>query len=183
MRGRVIPFSFSKFAGAEITPQKVKGAVFSIIGENLHGRTFIDLYAGSGQMGIEALSRESSLVVFNEKERQRFSFIKEFIEKNGCSDRTILLNLNAKQALKVMSERGVKVDIIFLDPPYIKVKGEADIYLDILTAIESSGILHDDSVVLVQHYTAGELPDLCGSIKRSALKRYGTTSLSIYNKA
>ncbi len=182
MRGRVIPFSFSKFADAEITPQKVKGAVFSIIGENLSGKTFIDLYAGSGQMAIEALSRGSSFAVINEMDRKRFVFISDFIDKSGCRDKTILLNMNAKSALVILSERGVKGDIIFLDPPYIKGKGEVDAYPEILSELERSAILHDESVILVQHFTASELPDVCGLLKRIALKRYGTTSLSVYRQ-
>ena len=54
-RGKIIPFDNSKFDEADITPQRVKGAVFSILGEDLHGLIFLDMFAGSGQMGFEAI--------------------------------------------------------------------------------------------------------------------------------
>ena len=181
MKGKAIPFNFNKFKDAEITPQKVKGALFSIAGENLHGKTFVDLYSGSGQIGFEALSRNCSFVVFNEKERSRLEFIRSFIVQSGNSDRTLLLNLNAKAALKHISDRGIKADIVFLDPPYDKVKGAAGLYEPVLKDVLESEILNESSEVIVQHYSANELPEMCGDLHRTDVKKYGTTSLSIYH--
>jgi 16S rRNA (guanine966-N2)-methyltransferase len=181
MKGRVIPFNINKFKDAEITPQKVKGALFSILGESLHGKTFVDLYSGSGQIGYEALSRKCSLVVFNEQDRSRFEFIKSFITQSGSSDRTILWNSSAKSALKHLAERGVKADIVFLDPPYEKEKGATGFYNPILKDIQKSGILKENSEVIIQHYSASELSGSCGDLKKIDVKKYGTTTLSIYH--
>jgi len=153
MKGRFIPFNLNKFKDAEITPQKVKGALFSIIGENLQGKMFVDLFSGSGQIGIEALSRRCSLVVLNEKDRARFEFIKNFVVQSGNSERALVLNLNAMSALKYISERGIKADIIFIDPPYDKEKGITGLYESILKDIEKSGILKETSEVIIQHYS------------------------------
>jgi len=180
MKGRVIPFNTAKFTDAEITPQKVKGALFSILGENLQEKTFIDLYSGSGQIGFEALSRKCSLVVFNEMDRSRFEFIKNFITQSINGDRTIILNSNAGTALKSLADRGVKADIIFLDPPYNKGKGATDYYNPILLDIDKSGILKENSEVIIQHFSANELSETCGDLKKIDVKKYGTTSLSIY---
>jgi len=181
MKGKVIPFNVSKFSDAEITPQKVKGALFSIIGENLQGKTFIDLYSGSGQIGFEALSRNCSFVILNEKDRFRFNFIRDFIMQSGNSDRSLILNLNAKSALKYISERKVKADIVYLDPPYDKEKGSTGFYDPILKDLCGSEILHENSEIIVQHYSANELPESCGDLTKSAVKKYGSTSLSIYH--
>jgi len=181
MKGKVIPFNVSKFSDAEITPQKVKGALFSIIGENLQGKTFIDLYSGSGQIGFEALSRNCSFVILNEKDRFRFNFIRDFIVQTGNSDRSLILNLNAKSALKYISERKVKADIVYLDPPYDKEKGSTGFYDPILKDLCVSEILHENSEIIVQHYSANELPESCGDLTKSAVKKYGSTSLSIYH--
>ncbi|HNX24576.1 MAG TPA: RsmD family RNA methyltransferase [Spirochaetota bacterium] len=181
MKGRVIPFNVSKFNDAEITPQKVKGALFSIIGENLNGKTFIDLYSGSGQIGFEALSRKCSLVVMNEKDRSRVEFIRNFITQSGNGDRSLVLNLNAKSALKKLSERGVKADIVFLDPPYDKEKGATGFYDPILRDISESGILHESSELIIQHYSANLLPESCGKLNKAGSRKYGSTSLSIYH--
>ena len=181
MKGKAIPFNLNKFDDAEITPQKVKGALFSIIGENLQGKTFIDLYSGSGQIGFEALSRNCCLAVFNEKDRSRFEFIRNFIIKTEYVDRTLALNLNAKSAIRHISERGIKADVVFLDPPYEKEKGATGFYDPILKDVGESGILNMSSEVIVQHYSANVLPELCGELSKSDVKKYGSTSLSIYH--
>lgn len=180
MKGRVIPFNSARFNNAEITPQKVKGALFSIIGENLSGKTFVDLYSGSGQIGFEALSRKCSLVIFNEKDKLRFEFIKNFISQSGTGDRTLALNLNADTALKRIADRGVRADVIFLDPPYEKEKGATDFYDRILEDISQSGILHGGSDVVVQHFSANELPEVIRGLGKTGVRKYGSTSLSLY---
>jgi 16S rRNA (guanine(966)-N(2))-methyltransferase RsmD len=181
MKGKIIPFNVSKFNDAEITPQKVKGALFSIIGENLDGKTFVDLYSGSGQIGFEALSRKCSLAIMNELDRFRFNFIRDFVAQSGTGERAIVLNLKAKSALKYLSDRGVKADFVFLDPPYDKEKGTTEFYDPILSDVCKSGILKADSEIIIQHYSANELPGSCGELEKSGVKKYGSTSLSIYH--
>jgi len=181
MKGRIIPFDSGKFKDAEITPQKVKGALFSIIGENLQGKTFIDLYSGSGQIGFEALSRKCSLAVLNEKDKFRFEFIKNFIAQSGNTDRAIVLNLEVKSAMKYISGRGIKADIVFIDPPYNKEKGVTGFYDPILVDLCKSGILKENPEIIIQHFSANELPEVCGELKKTDVKKYGTTSLSIYH--
>jgi len=180
MKGRVIHFNTGRFNNADITPQKVKGAIFSIIGEDLQGKTFIDLFSGSGQIGIEALSRGCSLVVLNEKDRFRFEFIKDFLAKNKLLDRAILLSLDAKSAVKHISAKGVRADFVFIDPPYSKKEGIADTYSKIISYIVGSDVLHEDSLLIAQHFSANELPQICHGLEKRPVKRYGSTSLSIY---
>ncbi len=181
MKGRAIPFNMNRFKDAEITSQKVKGALFSIIGENLHDKTFIDLFSGSGQIGFEALSRKCAMAVFNERDRARFEFIKNFTALSGFSDRALVLNLNAKSALKFISDRGIKADFVFLDPPYDKEIGGAAHYDPILKDVEKSGILKENSDIIIQHFSGNELSELCGDLIKTDTKKYGTTSLSIYH--
>ncbi|PKL17559.1 MAG: hypothetical protein CVV49_10230, partial [Spirochaetae bacterium HGW-Spirochaetae-5] len=180
MKGRAIPFNMSRFKDAEITPQKVKGALFSIIGENLQDKVFIDLFSGSGQIGFEALSRKCSMAVFNERDRARFEFIKNFTALSGHGDRALVLNLNAKAALKFIYDRGIRADFVFLDPPYDKETGGAALYDPILKDVEKSGILKEDSEIVIQHFSGNELSEVCGELKRTDVKKYGSTSLSIY---
>ncbi len=183
MKGRVIPFNTGRYDDADITPQKVKGAVFSILGEYLDGKTFIDLYSGSGQIAFEALSRNCSLAVVNERDRQRLDFIKSFIIQSGNADRSLVLNMNAKAALKFISDRGIKADIIFLDPPYDRERGATDLYDTILADIHKSGILKETTEVIIQHFSANELSESCSGFTKKETRKYGTTSLSIYYKA
>ena len=182
MKGRIIPFNTGKFNSADITPQKVKGAVFSIIGEDLQGKIFVDLFSGSGQIGIEALSRGCSLAVLNEKDRFRFEFIKDFLAKNKLLDRVILLSLDGKSAIRHISAKGVRGHYVFIDPPYSKNDGITDSYDKIISYIADFDILHEDSEIIIQHFSANELPETCKGFVKRSVKRYGSTSLSIYEK-
>lgn len=179
LKGRGIPF-LSKFPDADITPQKVKGALFSILGENLNGKVFLDLFSGSGQIGIEALSRGAEKVIFNEKDRARFSFIKEYLSFLSLMDRSLLLSLSWDRAIDFVSKNAITVDVVFADPPYIKQKAKEDLYTSLLTAISEKNILAAGGVVIVQHFSMNELSEDVGSLYLFDSKRYGTTTLSIY---
>lgn len=180
MRGRIIPFDNKKFSDADITPQKVKGALFSMLGEELHGRVFIDLFSGSGQMGLEALSRWCDKAVFVEKDRDRFMFIRKAIELTGNIEKSVLYNMDYASAIKRMSDSGIKGDIVFADPPYVKSSSGIDEYKVILEKIFESGILNDNGIIAVQHFTDNTLPESAAGFTRKALKKYGTTSVSVY---
>jgi 16S rRNA (guanine(966)-N(2))-methyltransferase RsmD len=180
MRGRIIPFDNKKFSDADITPQKVKGALFSILGEELHGRVFVDLFSGSGQMGLEALSRWCERAVFVEKDPHRFRFIRKTVENTGNSSRAILYNTDYVSALNKISGSGIRADIIFADPPYVKSSAENREYGIILEKIYESGILNESGVAAIQHFTENTLPESAAGFTRKSLKKYGTTSVSFY---
>ena len=180
LKGRVIPFHISRSDNADITPQKVKGALFSLLGERLSGKTFIDLFSGSGQIGIEAISRDCGLVVFNDRDSRLIERIKVFL-KQTCSDKNILLlNLHAASAVRYLSQRKISADIVFIDPPYVKGKGSPDFYISLLDDIAHSGILNDSSILIVQHFSINILPETSGCLIKTDIKKYGSTSLSIY---
>jgi len=183
LRGKVIPFLNSRYGDADITSQKVKGALFSILGEHLNGKVFIDLFSGSGQIGVEALSRGADLVVFNEYDRSRFSFIKHFVDSIRTENKPIILNMKAEDALKYISARGIKADIIFVDPPYEKVKGTIYSYSSIIEIIGETGVSEKDGIIVIQHFTSNILPERCSIFTRSSIKKYGTTTISLYTKA
>jgi len=180
MRGRAIPFDNKKFADADVTPQKVKGALFSMLGEGLYGNIFVDLFSGSGQIGMEALSRNCSTVLFCEKDKERFTFIKKTVYAAGLAEKSLLLNMDYETALKSISASGVKANIVFIDPPYVKPGEEVQQYSRILENISRSGILENDAVAAVQHFSGNILPDKISLFSRSSLKKYGTTSISFY---
>ena len=100
LKGRKIPFDNKKFKNADITTQKVKGAVFSMLGEDLYGTAFLDLYGGSGQIGLEALSRGSRIVIINEKDKERYEFLKSFIYGVDKMIPVMLLNLSAYKCIR-----------------------------------------------------------------------------------
>ncbi|MCX8124507.1 MAG: 16S rRNA (guanine(966)-N(2))-methyltransferase RsmD [Spirochaetes bacterium] len=178
-KGRIIPFE-KKLKGAEATSQRLKKAVFSILGEDLTGKKFLDLFSGTGQMGIEALSRGSHLVVFNDSDRTRYQFVKEIIQRWELSGRSLHYNSDAARCIKMCSERGVVFDVVYCDPPFEKIVDIPEVYKAILKAISESTIVHEDSVVLVQHYHTNIMPQNIGRLIKKDTRKYGTNSLSIY---
>lgn len=97
------------------TTDKVKESVFNIIQFNLEGRRFLDLFAGSGQMGIEAISRGAKRAVFVDQSRRSISVIKNNIALTGFGDKALVVN---RDALSFLAGNSEKFDIAFLDPPY-----------------------------------------------------------------
>ncbi len=180
LKGRAIPFVNSRFDNADITPQKVKGALFSMLGESLDGLVFLDLYAGSGQIGIEAISRGCALTVLNESDRKRYSFFREFLDQVCGRDEFLALSMEANSALRYLHKKEIRPDIIFLDPPYDKNTAGGSVYKFLFENLSVPGFTADDAVVVVQHYSKNELPGEAGIFRKKFTRSYGTTSLSMY---
>ncbi|MCU0844579.1 MAG: RsmD family RNA methyltransferase [Spirochaetes bacterium] len=181
LKGRTIPFNVRRFGDASVTPDMVKEALFSVIGGDLAGKSFIDLYSCSGQVGIEALSRGCSPVVFNEKERRRFDFIRGLLADWGEEGEGILLfNFPASRCMRLMRSRGVRFDYIFLDPPYEKTRGEASVYRNVLGEIERHDLLAPGGSAIVQHYIHNKLEETAGSLRLVDHRTYGTNALAFY---
>ena len=179
-KGRTIPFSNRKFNNADITPQKLKGALFSILGEDLTGKSFLDLYACSGQVGIEAVSRGASFVLFNELNKKRYSFIKNLLEEWKCDGVTRVLSMPAGRCIRYVSGQEYKFDIIFCDPPYEKVREKSVRYKMILREISEARILKQDGIVVVQHFGKTIVPEKAGDLSLVNTRKYGSNSLSEY---
>ncbi|MBN1496910.1 MAG: RsmD family RNA methyltransferase [Spirochaetes bacterium] len=181
LKGRLIPFENRKFDDADITPQKVKGAVFSMIGEYLHGQGFLDLYAGSGQIGIEALSRGADPVVFNDRDARRCRFIASYCEGLGMKKQPLVLNMSAERAVVFLGSRRILFRHIFLDPPYEKIKRGVSVYPDVIRKIGEAGMLAPDGDIIIQHFTGNVMDEEIGKYSLTATKRYGRTALSVYS--
>lgn len=180
LRGRSIPFLNRKYGNADITPQKVKEALFSMLGEELRARPFLDLFACSGQIGLEALSRGAEPVILNEPDRRRFMFIKSLVAEWGMEEKTLIRNFRARQCIRYLQSKGIRPGYIFIDAPYIKEKGPVPFYSDLLCFIAESEIPGKDSIIIVQHYSKNIVPDTAGSLRLRETRTYGTSSLSFY---
>lgn len=180
LKGRMIPFSNKKYGNADITPQRMKEAFFSIV-ETMEGRVFLDLFSCSGQMGIEALSRGASLVVMAEKDRRRWEFIRETVAQLGQANRSMVLNVSAHSAVGLLREKGIAVDVVFVDPPYPKGK-EATIYASLLDCIAAGGIVKSGGMIALQHDSGCAVPHEGRDFRMSDERIYGSNSLSIYER-
>jgi len=160
-------------AGSKVRPtsDKVKQALFNILGEKVNKASFLDLFAGAGGIGIEALSRGAERVVFVDDARDSLHVIKKNIELIGFSKRTEIVGAKVEKYLKKASEQ---FDIVFLDPPYTF---EQEPVLDL---IAESGILNPDAIVIAEHFKKQPSPKQVGELMLSREAVYGDTVLAFY---
>ena len=157
------------------TTDKVKEAVFSMISPYLYDSVAVDLFAGTGNLGLEAISRGARQVYFADKDRRSIALIKENTTYCKVEDRSVILWSDYRDALAKI--RG-PVDIIFLDPPY-----GSGFLEDALETIASCGILSDEGIVVAEHGIEENLPDSFGALSAIKKKKYGKIGISVYENA
>lgn len=172
MKGRRLVASHG--AGLRPTSAKVRESVFNILGDRIKDAVFIDLYAGTGAVGIEAMSRGAQTVYFVEASRKSAEAIEETLRGCGCRQRAKIINKKASDFVKG-SLIEAKADIIFLDPPYHT--GEMD---EILPLLSDGRLLGDGGVVLAERLSKKRLPEEIGALRLKKSYRYGDTALSLY---
>ncbi len=155
------------------TASKVRQAIFDIVGARVIDSRFLDLYAGTGAVGIEALSRGADHVVFVEDNASRVSIIKELIGRFGFSGRASVVKTAVSLFLAKSSHNDF--DIIFLDPPYA-----SDEIGRVLPVIDKSGLLVDGGVVIVEHSSKMTLSVPLANLKLKKCYRYGDTALTLF---
>jgi len=171
---------------AEIRPTQniIRKALFDLIGQDLEGLTFVDLFAGSGAMGLEALSLGASKVLFIEKNPQCIKVIEENIallnsrnEHFSQSDmgECQVLEEDSFASIKELASEGQKFDIVFVDPPY-----ERGMAKKILKTLEAYDIVAANSVVAIQHDRREILPESNGHLALFRERQYGSSCLSLY---
>ena len=156
------------------TTEMVKEALFSILINDIYGSTFLDLFSGTGAVGIEACSRGAEKVFLVDKSRESISIIKKNINKIGCQDRVTVLASDYKLALDRIK---TDVDIVFADPPY-----DEGYNLEILESLSERDVLSDNGIVIIEHSKRADLPDEFGIFERYKYKKYGKKCLSFFRK-
>ncbi len=154
------------------TPGKVKEAIFSIVGHDLDEAVVIDLFAGTGNLGLEALSRGASKVYFGEKTRTGFDIISKNISAFGAENRSRLIRGDWETVLSLIHE---PADLIFLDPPY-----EAGLLESCVNTISRKNLLTDGGIIVSEHDVRQVLPHMIGGFSIWKSKKYGNTSITLY---
>lgn len=177
MRGR----NFFMPHGLRPTTNMTRKAIFDIIGHDLEGWAVLDLFAGSGSVGLEALSLGARKVTFVEGDPKYYAVLEEnttllgFKSPGSFSDQVELMNADAFAAVKNLSRQGRKFDLIFLDPPYNR-----DLLKKILKTLEAYDILNPNSFLVVEHSKDEKLPDLEGRFVLGTHRKYGISNLAVY---
>jgi 16S rRNA (guanine966-N2)-methyltransferase len=153
------------------TSDKVKQALFNILGEKAVDAVFLDLFAGAGGIGIEALSRGARNVVFVDGSRDSLNIVKHNIDQMGFSDRA---NAVLSKTATFLKKTSGPYDIVFLDPPY------AEEMKPLLEMVAGAGILKPDSIVIAEHFKKQPSPETAGILSLYREARYGDTVLAFY---
>ena len=151
---------------------KVREALFSSLGKRVEGVNFLDLYAGTGRCGLEALKKGARFAVFVEKNRLTAERLKSTIRELGFAEKAEVLNRDVFSAIRQLKEQ---FDIIFLGPPY------KDFLVNkTLEAISQNKLLNLEGIIIAEHHKKEAVEDKVGLFVRVKEKRYGETTLSFY---
>jgi len=159
------------------TSSKVREALFDIIRDKIEGASFVDLYAGTGTVGLEALSRGAGKAIFVEPDELRFRTIKRNADEFGFREKVSVIKGRAYEFLKKSFSEKASYDIFFLDPPY-----HSEEITKILPFISKEGLLKEGGIVIVEHFFKKQVPEIAGRLKIDRSYRYGDTMLTLYRE-
>jgi 16S rRNA (guanine966-N2)-methyltransferase len=162
------------------TSDRLRETLFNILAPNIAGSRFVDLFAGTGAIGIEALSRGAAEVVFIENHAPAATLVRRNLESLGISTGVTVLVADALRGLAMLAARkntgAPRYDHIFLDPPY----AAAEDYSRVLEFLGSADLLAPGGVVVAEHRRNFDLPEEPGALKKFRVRRQGDAALSFY---
>ncbi|MBR2582352.1 MAG: 16S rRNA (guanine(966)-N(2))-methyltransferase RsmD [Oscillospiraceae bacterium] len=153
------------------TSDNVKEAVFNILQFDVEGRRVLDLFAGTGQLGIEALSRGAASAVFIDRDRAAIQIVKDNLKTCGLSGTVLCCD-----SLSYLKNCG-RFGLIFVDPPY-----DSGLYDEVLGMINQIDILSDGGIIIVEARQDTPLPNMTAPYRRLREYRYGKVKICTYTK-
>jgi len=157
------------------TSDRIKESLFNIL-HSLSGKSFLDLFAGSGNVGLEALSRGADKVVFVEKDAVMVNAIKKNLGELGFSDKCEVLAADVKKGIRQLQKNGENFDILFADPPY-----ERGVIREIFQYLGQGNVISQDGVLIIQHSKREAVPgQQMDNFVLTDQRRYGDTFLSFF---
>ncbi len=164
------------------TSDRLRETLFNVLGPGISGSRFLDLFAGTGAIGIEALSRGAAEVVFVENHPPAAALIRRNLASLGIRSGATVLALDAHRALEKLASRQqrevARFDFIFLDPPYAAAKD----YAGVLEFLGSADLLASGGIVVAEHRRSFALPEAAGELLRYRVLKQGDAALSFYRR-
>ena len=159
------------------TSARVKEALFDILPHDLSGAKVLDLYAGTGNVTIEALSRGAAEAILIDASKQAANAIRENLRRLRLAARTKVWIIAVTRAVKLLARRGETFDMIFLDPPY-----EHGWVATTIKAVADGELLRQTGVLIAEHSPREELQSRYGALVLVDQRRYGGTLLSFFKQ-
>lgn len=163
-------------SSASVRPMqdKVKGSLFSIIGDRLHGSVCLDGFAGTGSIGLEALSRGAERCVFVDEFYPSIKVIKANVAKCEAEEKSVVLHREFNRAVIDLAKQGVRFDVIFLDPPYRLLEERNP-----LKVIRKRGLLKPGGLIVLRHYF--KIKPKLGDFKLERRVKLGDDVLALFS--
>jgi 16S rRNA (guanine966-N2)-methyltransferase len=159
------------------TTDKVKEAIFSMIGPYFEGGWVLDLFAGTGGLGIEALSRGMDKAVFIDIEKKSVETVQHNLQATGLSEQAEAYRNDAARALKLLAKRGLQFELIFLDPPY-----RLKLIAELMAQMVDQSLLTESATIVVEHDAKDELIENLHGFRQRRRVEYGDTAVTIYDR-
>jgi len=157
---------------------RIKESIFGILGEQIVDAEVLDLFAGSGSFGIEALSRGANSVIFCEKSKTATNIIRKNLIKTKCNlDNFNIFNSDVSKALAYFSEQQTNFDVIFVDPPFKTPIGK-----EFLSSLSDYDILNKDGILIYRYYKKESVPEQEGIFNLTRQKSYGDSVVKLYQR-
>lgn len=160
------------------TSDRVKESLFNILTVlkgDFAGKRVLDLFAGTGNLGIEALSRGADHAVFIDDNREAAALVRKNLALAGYAERGRVLHKDVLAALKLLNESGASFGIVFIDPPY-----GMGLSAQVLEFLSASAIIDEQSVIVAETAAREELSDSFGMLREFDKRVYGDTALTFY---
>lgn len=163
-----------KGRGVRPTLERVREAVFDALGDLTGGARVLDLFAGSGAMGIEALSRGAEHVTWCDASERAVAAVRENLARLGAAaSRCAVMHMPADAAIERLAREGRAFDIVFVDPPW-----EGDLYEETLLHLAVSRIVRPGGIVVVEHARRIDVGTVYGDLVAARERRYGDSCVS-----
>ncbi|MDD2503915.1 MAG: 16S rRNA (guanine(966)-N(2))-methyltransferase RsmD [Clostridia bacterium] len=159
------------------TSDRVKESLFNTLMFKLPGSSILDLFSGTGNLGLESLSRGAAEVVFVEKNSSALHILRYNLKSLEYWESAQVLPYDVKQAVKLLSKQAKTFDIVFMDPPYDKA-----MEVPVITALDEADLLKENGIIAAEHLFQSQLPQNIGSFIRYDLRKYRNTAISFYRK-
>jgi 16S rRNA (guanine966-N2)-methyltransferase len=157
------------------TSDRVREAIFSVLGPAVAEAAVLDLFAGTGALSLEALSRGARDAVLVEDHGTSLNILRQNITALGLEKRTRVLAFPVTKALKKLAAQGEQFNLVFLDPPY-----EQGLVQKTLAALQGSGLLLPKARIAAEHSQRETLPERVGRLHLDRSRRYGDTQVAFY---
>ena len=159
------------------TLDRVKESVFDILSGKISGKKILDLFAGTGNLGLESISRGALSCIFVESSRDTYKILEDNVTSLGFGDKSILYNKDSFTSLKLFHNNNIAFDVIFLDPPYGKGYVEKS-----LNIIDKLNLLNDNAIIVCEYDEKDLIPDTIGNIKAYRTEKYGRVKISFFTQ-